>query len=52
MYEPVWYTAKTITAAAEAAAGPLAVAGYALLHKSQSGSVRVARGRRRGASAA
>jgi hypothetical protein len=52
MYEPVWYTAKVITAVAEAAAGALAVAGYALLHKSQAGSGRVARGRRRGASAA
>lgn len=52
MYEPVWYTAKTITAIAAAAAGALAVAGYALLHRSQTGSGRVARGRRRGASAA
>jgi hypothetical protein len=52
MYEPVWYTAKVITAVAEAAAGALAVAGYALLHKSQAGSGRVARGRRRGTSAA
>ena len=52
MYEPVWYTAKVITAVAEAAAGALAVAGYVLLHKGKSGSGRVARGRRRGASAA
>lgn len=52
MYEPVWYTAKTITAIAEAAAGAMAVAGYALLHKGQAGSGQVARGRRRGASAA
>ncbi len=52
MYEPVWYTAKVITAVAEAAAGALAVAGYALLHRSQAGSGRVARGRGRGASAA
>ncbi len=52
MYEPVWYTAKTITAVAEAAAGALAVAGYALLYKSGTGSGRVARGRRRGTSAA
>ncbi|WP_458779777.1 hypothetical protein [Arthrobacter sp. D3-16] len=52
MYEPVWYTAKTITAVAEAAAGALAVAGYALLYKSGAGSGRAARGRRRGTSAA
>lgn len=47
MYEPVWYVAKVITAVAEAAAGALAVAGYALLHKSREGSGRAARGRRR-----
>ncbi|WP_258805728.1 hypothetical protein [Pseudarthrobacter sp. NS4] len=53
MYEPVWYTAKVITAVAEAAAGALAVAGYALLHKSRAGSGRVGVwGRRRGAPAA
>jgi hypothetical protein len=53
MYEPVWYTAKTVTAVAEAAAGALAVAGYALLHKRQAGSGRVGvRGRRRGTSTA
>ncbi len=52
MYEPVWYTAKTITAIAEAAAGALAVAGYALLQKSRLGSGTAVRGRRRGASAA
>jgi hypothetical protein len=53
MYEPVWYTAKVITALAEAAAGTLAVAGYVLLHKSRAGSGRAGvRGRRRGASAA
>lgn len=52
MFEPVWYTAKVVTAIAEAAAGALAVAGYALLHKSQAGSGRVARGRRRDASTA
>jgi hypothetical protein len=52
MYEPVWYTAKTITAVAEAAAGALAVTGYALLHRSRAGSGRVAKGRRRGAPAA
>lgn len=50
MYEPVWYTAKTITAVAEAASGALAVAGYALLHKSGVGSGR-AGGRRRRRSA-
>lgn len=47
MYEPVWYTAKVITAIAEAAAGALAVTGYALLHKSGAGSRTAARGRRR-----
>ncbi|WP_461186575.1 hypothetical protein [Arthrobacter sp. Z4-13] len=53
MYEPVWYTAKTITAVAEAAAGAFAVAGYALLYKSGAGSGRVgARGRRRSAAVA
>ena len=52
MYEPVWYTAKTITAVAEAAAGALAVAGYALLHKTRPGSGPAARGPRRGASTA
>lgn len=49
MYEPVWYTAKTITAIADAAAGALAVAGYALLQESRTGSGTAARGRRRGA---
>ncbi|WP_205754670.1 hypothetical protein [Pseudarthrobacter sp. NamE2] len=44
MYEPVWYTAKVITAVAEAAAGALAVVGYALLPKSQAGSGRAAPG--------
>ncbi|MCO4265224.1 hypothetical protein NG697_20320 [Pseudarthrobacter sp. MDT3-26] len=52
MYEPVWYAAKVVSAVAEAVAGALAVAGYALLHKNQSGSGPAARGRRRGASAA
>ncbi|MDI3212286.1 hypothetical protein [Arthrobacter sp. AL12] len=52
MYEPVWYAAKVITAAAEAAAGGLALAGYALLQKTRSGSGPAARGRRRGASTA
>jgi hypothetical protein len=45
MYEPVWYAAKVITAVAEAAAGALAVAGYARLRKSPPGSETVARGR-------
>lgn len=45
MYEPVWYTAKTITAAAEAAAGALALAAYVLLHKREAGSGRVVRPR-------
>ena len=49
MYEPVWYTAKTLTAVAEAAAGALAVAGYALQHKTRPGSRPAARDRRRGA---
>ncbi|MCO4253584.1 hypothetical protein [Pseudarthrobacter raffinosi] len=52
MYEPVWYAAKVVSAVAEAVAGALAVAGYALLHKNQSGSGTAARGRGRGASAA
>ncbi len=52
MYEPVWYTAKVITAIAEAAAGALAVAGYALLHKGQAVPGRVGRDPRRGAPAA
>jgi len=34
MYEPVWYTAKVITAVAEAAAGGLALVGYAVVRKS------------------
>jgi hypothetical protein len=52
MYEPVWYTAKTMTAIAEATAGALAVAGYALLQKSRLRSGTAVRGTRRGASAA
>lgn len=52
MYEPVWYTAKVITALAEAAAGALAVAGYALLHKHQPESGRVVRRRHGGTSSA
>ncbi|WP_326966406.1 hypothetical protein [Arthrobacter sp. CG_A4] len=52
MYEPVWYVAKVVTAAAEAAAGGLAVAGYVLLQTSLPGSRPTARGRRRSASAA
>ncbi|MET3952677.1 hypothetical protein [Arthrobacter sp. UYEF36] len=52
MYEPVWYAAKVITAAAEAAAGGLALAGYALLRKTRPESGSAARGRRRGASPA
>ncbi|MCO4252949.1 hypothetical protein [Pseudarthrobacter raffinosi] len=52
MYEPVWYAAKTITAVAEAAAGALAVAGYALLQKNRPGSRVTSRGRRRGTSTA
>jgi hypothetical protein len=35
MYEPVWYAKKTLTAVAEAAAGILALTGYALLHRSR-----------------
>ncbi|MHA7304753.1 hypothetical protein ACX80E_05815 [Arthrobacter sp. TMN-49] len=50
MYEPVWYAAKVISAVAEAVAGALAVAGYALLRKNQSGSWTASRGGR-GASA-
>ncbi|MGY4541762.1 hypothetical protein ACVWY0_001675 [Arthrobacter sp. UYNi723] len=52
MYEPVWYAAKVVSAVAEAVAGALAVAGYALLPKSRTGSRTAARRRRRGASAA
>ena len=52
MYEPVWYAAKVITAVAEAAAGGLALAGYALLHKTRLEPGPAARGRRRGASTA
>ncbi|MCO4255069.1 hypothetical protein [Pseudarthrobacter cellobiosi] len=52
MYEPVWYTAKTITAIAEAAAGALAVAGYALLQKNRPGSWLTSRGPHRGTGAA
>ncbi|XAS65506.1 hypothetical protein VUN84_07655 [Micrococcaceae bacterium Sec5.8] len=38
MYEPVWYTAKTITAVAEAIAGALALTGFVLRQrKSHSG---------------
>ncbi|MBG6185348.1 hypothetical protein IWX65_003327 [Arthrobacter sp. CAN_A214] len=33
MYEPVWYAKKILTAVAEAAAGILAIIGYALLHR-------------------
>lgn len=36
MYEPVWYTAKTITAVAEALAGGLALTGLALLQRKTS----------------
>ncbi|MBT2585613.1 hypothetical protein [Arthrobacter sp. ISL-95] len=35
MYEPVWYTAKVITAVAEAAAGGLAILEYALVRKTR-----------------
>ncbi|MGA8789063.1 MAG: hypothetical protein WB535_08965 [Paenarthrobacter sp.] len=47
MYEPVWYTAKVITAAAEAAAGGLAFIGYTLVRKDSQRP----RGRRASASA-
>lgn len=52
MYEPVWYAAKIVTALAEAAAGALAVAGYALLHKGRHGSQAAAREHHSGASTA
>lgn len=52
MYEPVWYAAKVATAVAEAAAGVLALAGYALLQKNRPGPRSASRGRRRGASLA
>ncbi|MHA7224175.1 hypothetical protein ACX80S_17975 [Arthrobacter sp. RHLT1-20] len=52
MYEPVWYTAKTITAVAEAAAGALAMAGYVLRRKTLQEPLPDGRGRRRGASTA
>lgn len=35
MYEPVWYAAKTVTAVSEAAAGVLALLGFALRHRSR-----------------
>jgi hypothetical protein len=35
MYEPVWYTAKVITAVAEAAATTLSLTGYALVRRSR-----------------
>ncbi|WP_275451073.1 hypothetical protein [Arthrobacter sp. Br18] len=35
MYEPVWYASKTLTAAAEATAGVLAVLGYTRLSRRQ-----------------
>lgn len=38
MYEPVWYSTKVVTAVTEAAAGALAVAGYALLHRNRPGT--------------
>ncbi|WP_411374987.1 hypothetical protein ACLH0K_00810 [Arthrobacter sp. MPF02] len=38
MYEPVWYAAKVISAVAEGVGGALAVAGYALLGKTGTGS--------------
>ncbi|RJT81055.1 hypothetical protein D6T63_07715 [Arthrobacter cheniae] len=37
MYEPVWYTTKTITAVAEALALVLALIGYTLRRKSHTG---------------
>lgn len=46
MYEPVWYAAKTITAVAEAAAGALALAGYAMLSQGRAGTRRQKGGRR------
>lgn len=52
MYEPVWYTAKVITAVAEATAGALALTGYALVRKYRPVQRSAASGRRGGASAA
>ncbi|WP_185261440.1 hypothetical protein [Pseudarthrobacter sp. NBSH8] len=49
MYEPVWYAAKVLTAVAEAAAGGLAVAGYALHRTWWPEQPLTARGRRRAA---
>lgn len=47
MYEPVWYTAKVITAVAEAAAGALALTGLAALQrKTRRGPRKHPRGRR------
>lgn len=46
MYEPVWYTAKVITAVAEAAAAGLALTGYALVRKNRPDPRTRARGRR------
>lgn len=48
MYEPVWYGAKTATAIAEAAAGILALAGFALSQKNRSSARSTARNRRAG----
>lgn len=52
MYEPVWYTAKVVTAVAEAAAGGLALAGFALVRKSLRVSRTAAGNRHHGASTA
>ncbi|WP_197515887.1 hypothetical protein [Arthrobacter sp. U41] len=46
MYEPVWYTAKVITAVAEAVAGGLALTGFALQRRgARFGSATQRRGR-------
>ncbi len=47
MYEPVWYMAKVVTAVVEAAAGGLALSGYAFLRKGRQGSRRDKGGPRR-----
>ncbi|MDI3196221.1 hypothetical protein QK290_17705 [Pseudarthrobacter sp. AL07] len=46
MYEPVWYTAKVLTAVAEAVAGGLALSGFALQQRgARFGSATQKRGR-------
>ncbi len=50
MYEPVWYTAKAITAVAEAIAGTLALTGIILQQRGPRSGPATQRGRRHGPS--